>query len=426
MNRSLFLRSLMILGALLVGLGAYQIGHAGRAAAPDFRWEGGPDRLVFKIRLAHVPTVRVTDEHLDKRYYYLDFYRENGPEEQQDYNPQSSLIMKVTRVYYPDQKVLRYVFYTPFRADIRFESTTLADNTHVITVTRIAPETMAHGHGVAGAAPAYTAPTPSTAPPSSTPGVLKKMVVIDPGHGGIPPDPSIGHGAQTSRRINGRHYEEKELTLAIANYLAEYIRRTDNLDCYMTRTDDVYVSLDRRIELANQAQGDLFLSIHLNATSSRRKTARGFEIYYISSEEKAVNRELAQLENDVRVGGSNLSDQEELVRQQILRSLADEKFPQIQAQGRNLCMVIDQEFLRAGPMRAYDRGVKSEAFRVLLNFNMPSALAECGFLDNPQDAAIMVTPAYQKKIAALFFNGINRYFAMVDPAFKPLQIPVEP
>jgi N-acetylmuramoyl-L-alanine amidase len=269
------------------------------------------------------------------------------------------------------------------------------------------------------------APLVATAlePPAATyqSGTPRKMVVIDPGHGGY--EPGVAQGAQTSRRINGQHYHEKDVVLQIAQYLERYVKSAPNMDATMTRRSDTYVSLDRRIELANQAKGDLFISIHLNGTSSRSKTARGFEIFYLTNEDRAVNRQLVAMENDEKVELDTQDSSGETLRE-LLRLLANEKFPQVQAASRNLCTVINEEFCKAGPFQAHNRGVKSEAFRVLLNFNMPAALAECGFIDNDDEARLLIQPAVQQQIAALLFNGINRYFATVDPKFKPHMVQV--
>jgi N-acetylmuramoyl-L-alanine amidase len=375
--------------------------------SPRIDWELGTDKAVFNLRFDHPVTVRATNDLIERQCFYLDFYGEEGPADGADWTIPSPLVKKVVRLHYPAQKVLRFVFFTPFHKDVHFVMSTRGDRARVVTITHIAPQALS------GTASKGTGP--------------RRLVVIDPGHGGEDGHGSFSEGAQTSRPIGGRHWSEKDIVLNIALKLAEFIRSSSNLDCLLTRNSDQFVSLDQRIEMANKAQGDLFLSIHLNATNRRRKTARGFEIYYISDEDKTTNHELAALENREEGGGNhNLTHRDEEIRREILRRLADEKFPQIQAQSRQLCMVIDQEFLDSGPFRRYHRGVKSAAFRVLLNLSMPSALAECGFRDNPAEAAQLVQPAVQKKIAALFFNGINRYFAQMDPQFEPHLVQVDP
>lgn len=383
----------------------------GGPALRDFKWEAQADQVVFKVKFSHAPTVQAIDKLIEKRYFYVDFYREEGPTESANWDVNSPLVQKVCRIYYPAQKVLRFVFYIPHNSDVRFEKSTQSDYTCVVTARRIMPLAL-DLHEPAGAAPTHN-------------GKMRKLVVIDPGHGGHLEDPVSSPGAFTSRRINGQRVYEKDVVLKIGLDLEQYIKRSPNLDCFMTRHDDTYVSLDQRIELANQSQGDLFLSIHLNADSSRHKTARGFEIYYLGDETKAADRALASLENDEHIKTSkNLSTDQKSDLQQIIRSLMNDKSREMQAQSRDLCMVVDQETLEHGLFRTYNRGVKSAGFRVLLNLNMPAALAECGFIDTPPEASLLVQDLVQKQIAALLFNGINRYFAKMDPKFEPHCVPV--
>jgi len=390
-----------LLAFILVGGAAP--GFAADPTFRDFTWETRGDQLVFKIACDRLPAIRGKDELSAKRYFYFDFYNLDGPKEDAEWKLASPLISHVKRVYYKKQRVLRFVFYAARPGALSFMQGAQG-GTCLITVGGLNPAAPAKAvHKIEGA----------------------KLVVIDPGHGGMPDDPTVSQGASTSRRYNGRYWQEREITLAVAQDLEAYIAQAQNLDSFMTRREDRYVSLDSRLTMALQSHGDLFLSIHMNGTSTRRKRARGFEIYYLSDGTRATNRELASVENEESHNPTILTGQEKDVRHQILRSLADDKFQQRQAESRQFCEFVDQEMVAYGPFRAYDRGVKAEAFRVLLNYNMPAALAECGFLDNPDEGRQLVQPAVQRKIAALLFNAINRYFASVDPTFEPHRVPVD-
>ncbi|OPZ07915.1 MAG: N-acetylmuramoyl-L-alanine amidase AmiC precursor [candidate division BRC1 bacterium ADurb.BinA292] len=350
----------------------------------NFSWDDSADEPVFTIAFDRSPTLKATDALVEKRYFHLDFYGVDGPTAPEDWDITQGPVFHVKRLYYAQGNVLRFVFYA--RRDLQFHVTTQGEGVYQVRL----------GDS------------------------RKKLVVIDAGHGGKPTDAKYHFGASTTRKIGGRHYLEKELTLEISRRLADLIKQAPNLDCFMTRTDDRYVSLDRRIELANEVQGDLFVSIHLNATDSRRKTARGFEVYYLGDSSKATNRHLLALENEYEGDMDSQVSSHEVLRE-ILRSLADDAFRAQQAESRAVAESVDREFAAKGPFRQFHRGVKSAAFRVLMT-SMPSILVECGYLDNPDEAEQLVRPEVQQQIAILLFNGINRYFAEVDPAFKPVYL----
>lgn len=395
-----FSRILLILLALLLPV----IPGAAPIQQRELQWENRDGIWMFTLHFDHVPVIQTTDQHVEMGYFYLDCANENGPAGQVDWPFKAPQITQVRRVYYGRQRVLRYIFYVPRGSQVRIDSSLADARTCVVTISPLVAAAL----------------EPRSAGADGHP---RKMVVIDPGHGGWATRPGFQEGAQTARRYNGQYYHEKDITLKIAQYLERYVKQSPNLEAFMTRREDVYVSLDRRIELANQARGDLFLSIHLNATGNRSSSARGFEIYYLTGEDRAVNRQLVAMENEEKVELDTRDSSGETLRE-LLRILANEKFPQVQAASRDLCTVINDEFRGSGPFRGHNRGVKAEAFRVLLNFNMPAALAECGFLNNDDDARVLIQPEGQQQVAALLFNGINRYFATVDPKFKPHMVQV--
>lgn len=376
-------------------------GRAEAALLTGFNAQQQDDRQVFELQFDSPPQLKIHDEITAQHYYYVDFYGVDGPDKPAQWDYDAPWIFHVKRLYYPEARVLRMIFYARKGADpsLTIQS---AGNGQYQLVARSFARLSGAGQAVGGS---------------------RKLVVIDPGHGGMPKDGQrFQVGARTSRPVNGRHYYEKELVLDIARHLKALIDQAPNLDSAMSRTGDYYVSLPERIDFANRVQGDLFLSIHLNGSSSRRKTARGFEIFYLSDGSKETHRQLEAMENmDIDID-ENYSGQEAV--REILRSLADDRFHERQSQSRELCQLIGEEFRRHGPFRQHYRGVKSAAFRVLMNFEMPAALVECGFLDHPDEAAELVEPGTQQRIAALLFNGINRYFAQEDPAFVPLRAAV--
>ncbi|MBI3736789.1 N-acetylmuramoyl-L-alanine amidase, partial [Candidatus Sumerlaeota bacterium] len=160
-----------------------------------------------------------------------------------------------------------------------------------------------------------------------------------------------------------------------------------------------------------------FLSIHLNATPMKVKTPRGFEVYYLDDSSKAADRELENLENDFGIDLDGKIPGQGTVRE-VLGSLAEEKVRQRKQESILAALVMDQVIKRDGPFKREARGIKAANFRVLMNYNMPSILAECGFIDNPDDAALLVQEKTQDQIAALLFNAINLYFARVEPGYK--------
>lgn len=356
---------------------------------------------VFQINFDRSPSLRVYDELLENRYFYIDFYQVADPGGDRDWSPSGAGVFHIKQIYYKDARVLRYVFYC--RGDAWFAAQTRGGGSHEIRVRPIAYTNL---DMVAGARSG-----------------VRKRVVIDAGHGGIPGQGRYHVGARTSREVNGRHYYEKEITLKIAEMLADMINKAPNLEAVMTRTEDVYVGLEERVDLARAAHGDMFVSIHLNATGTSSK-ARGFEIYYLSDGTRETNRELVALENEGVDLDDTLSHNETL--RDLIRQLADEAMGLRQNESRRLCEVIGEEFRTQGPFVGNYRGVKSAPFRVLMNFEMPAVLAECGFLDHPEEGALLTKPEVQRQIAVLLFNGINRYFAMEDPSFRPTRVAVTP
>ena len=207
-------------------------------------------------------------------------------------------------------------------------------------------------------------------------------VVIDAGHGGED---------EGARGVDG--LLEKDLVLDVSRHLAAQLRRA-GLRVVMTRERDVFVPLEQRTNLANDARADLFISVHANA--ARDTGARGSETYFMSLEASDEHaRGVALRENEafaVRAAAPG-ADADPLVA--ILGDLiANEHLTESSAFARAAQLRLAR--LDGGP----SRGVKQAPFVVLAGVQMPAALVEIGFLTHPAEARELRSARRRGAIAA--------------------------
>jgi N-acetylmuramoyl-L-alanine amidase len=214
-------------------------------------------------------------------------------------------------------------------------------------------------------------------------------IVIDPGHG--------GHDTGT---IGPSGLMEKDLVLDVALKLKDLIEERLGGDVVLTRTDDTFIPLERRTEIANENQADLFVSIHAN--SSRDHTVRGIETFYLDFTSSPESEEIASREN--ATSEKTIFELQDLVRKIALKEKIDES--------REFALIIQKSILKqvqkAAP-RSGNRGVKQAPFIVLIGAHMPSILAELSFLSNPADEKLLRTFSYRQKIAQALCSGIENY-----------------
>ncbi|MBT3793208.1 MAG: N-acetylmuramoyl-L-alanine amidase [Rhodospirillales bacterium] len=222
----------------------------------------------------------------------------------------------------------------------------------------------------------------------------KKVVVIDPGHGGIDPGAIGLHGVY-----------EKKITLAMARVL----RRTLIARQYrvvMTRGRDTFVRLRGRIAVARRAKADLFISLH--ADSLKRRNVRGASVYTLS--EKASDREAAGLaakENKADlIAGVDLSGESSQVTN-ILIELAQRETMNLSAR---FARVLVSEMRKT--TRFLRKSHRFAGFAVLKAPDVPSVLLEMGYLSNALDEAQLTRPRYRARLSKAIANGIDRYFAI--------------
>lgn len=236
-------------------------------------------------------------------------------------------------------------------------------------------------------------------------------VVLDAGHGGRDP------GAL------GKRSKEKDIALAIALKTGEYIEQNiPDVRVIYTRTDDSFVELHKRAEIANKNEADLFISIHCNA--NRSTSPFGTETYVMGLHKSEENLEVAKLENAAILKEENYSDmyqgfdpnQDE---DYIALTLFQDAF-------------LDQSLVFANEMqnqfrervKLKDRGVRQAGFLVLHQTAMPGVLIETGFLTNSRDEAFLNSKDGQVYIASAIYRAFKAYkeeMERQDNKAKPVQ-----
>lgn len=211
----------------------------------------------------------------------------------------------------------------------------------------------------------------------------KYTIVVDAGHGGKDPG-ATGHG-----------YREKDLALAISQKLANNLRKDFNV--IMTRNTDVFIPLQTRAKIANDANADFFVSIHLNAGGS---SANGAETFYFSKKESAYAAEVARFENSVDSGYADIPLSDFIIND-IFYRINQQKSAAIATD------VLDSIISNFGLRR---RGVFGANFAVLRGTNAPAILIEVGFITNYSDIEQYLSESGKERLANGIANAIRKHF----------------
>ena len=186
---------------------------------------------------------------------------------------------------------------------------------------------------------------------------------------------------------------------------AVFLKQRLGAEVIYTRSDDTFIPLETRTAIANQAQADLFISIHAN--SSADTTARGVEVYYLNFTSSADALDVAAREN--AVSDESIHQLSDLVKKIALQDKINESHAFAGDVDQSLYEGLDQ-----GNPGLKDRGVKKAPFVVLIGANMPSILAEISFLTNPDDAEELREPHYRQRIAESLYLGVARYVSSLN------------
>ena len=176
----------------------------------------------------------------------------------------------------------------------------------------------------------------------------RQLVVVDAGHG----------GRDVGATRNGIY--EKDIVLAMSMQLGRILQQMGYSVIY-TRTEDIELDLEPRVDIAENARASVFVSVHANSLGANASTVNGVETYHAPG--ASLGKSLA-----------------EFVHAQILASTG-----------------------------ANDRGVRSARFHVILKTSMPAVLVETGFITNPSEAAKLVDSAYQLRMAEAIARGVDQF-----------------
>ncbi|MDI1228072.1 MAG: N-acetylmuramoyl-L-alanine amidase [bacterium] len=246
------------------------------------------------------------------------------------------------------------------------------------------------------------APENRTAAPMSRRQARKYVVVIDAGHGGEDPGAAGRNGVI-----------EKRITLAVAKELERQLSETGRYRAVLTRSTDKYIKLRERVAIAKRAKADLFISIH--ADKIGRTGVRGASIYTLS--QNASDNETARLadqeNNSGVVAGVDLANESQDVADILLDLAMREKMNE----SNLLAKYIDQAF-RDKSIRLLPNSHRAAGFAVLKAPDVPAALIETGFLSNPEEAKLLSTSAFQRRIASAMLDGVDAYFRKIQALQK--------
>lgn len=225
------------------------------------------------------------------------------------------------------------------------------------------------------------------------------LIVLDPGHGGQ-------DGA-----TRGLFSKEKDVALQVALLLGQNIEKTiPNCKVMYTRTDDVFIPLYERIDMANRVHADLFISIHCNsmpASMRGRTNVTGVETIVSGSgrlnQQDVAIRENASilLEKDYKdkYEGYNPDDPESFIIMSLMKNA-------YRRQSIKLATLIQQQYIQTGRV---DRGVKEQSLAVLAKAGMPAVLTEIGFISNPGEEEYINSLAGRQEIVTNITSAIVAY-----------------
>jgi len=288
-------------------------------------------------------------------------------------------VIKTVRTAQFNQEITRVVF--DLYQEARYELFSL------IEPDRVVIDIFKSGKEAAVSETLPVKPEGKTAPGPEITG--KRVVIIDPGHGGKDP------GA-----IGPTGLKEKEVTLGIALYLEKLLKGA-GIRTYLTRSKDEFIYLEARTNFANQKNGFVFVSLHANSVLNHRPSAKGIETFVLSSKYIGASaRDVADRENRASRAHPEVDTDLALIIADLEES-ANIKY------SLDFAEIVQKKL--ANYLKLEDRGVKQAPFVVLKGANMVAVLVEIAFISNPKEEKLLKNKEFKQKSAQALFEAIKYY-----------------
>jgi N-acetylmuramoyl-L-alanine amidase len=214
------------------------------------------------------------------------------------------------------------------------------------------------------------------------------ILVLDAGHG--------GHDGG----CHGAYSNEKDITLTVVLKIKELLaKQNKDIQVVTTRNTDVFWELEQRGQIANDAKGDLFVSVHVNSSPAKVGTANGTETFVLGFRDNDKKNAIASSEDVHEEGMLSVNDP---MTQIMIAQYAQAYL----SQSINLGARIETEFANQGRT---SKGVKQKSLGVLAHSGMPGVLVEIGFLNNPTEEAYLNSTEGQTQVSQAIVNGILAY-----------------
>lgn len=233
--------------------------------------------------------------------------------------------------------------------------------------------------------------------PASKKAGARRIVVLDPGHGGIDTGAIGPNGAR-----------EKHVVLAIAKNIGS-ILRSQGIDARLTRSGDTFIPLYDRVEIAHQHGADLFMSIH--ADGFTHPSAAGASVFALSNRgaSSAMAKYLSDRENAAdEKAGKKVQDKDHLLQQVLFDLVQTDTIKNSLTLGSHILKKIKSVH------QLHSHSTEQAAFVVLKSPSIPSVLVETSFITNPAEERLLGTTAFRQKIATAIASGVIGYFNWFD------------
>ena len=206
-----------------------------------------------------------------------------------------------------------------------------------------------------------------------------------------------GHGGWDLGTVGRQGLLEKDLVLDVTQRLGKLLQARLGSEVMFTRAGDTYLPLDQRADFANQAQADLFVSVHANYSTSA--AARGVETYYTNLFSAPGSREVEKHDDGTFAKFTPVS---------LSTGALHEKIGESQRLAASVQRSLYATLATTSP-DIRNRGIKDSAFAVLTGTTMPAILTEISFVSSPADERNLQSAAYRQQIAEALYQGIARY-----------------